>query len=97
MQRAFGRGNFARSLGAGLAFGAINFGISLVSIAGGGTLVAFAHTAYAAQAFSVLVSVPATAFLIAFVTLYYYDLRVRNEGFDLRVELATSLPVADAP
>ncbi|HTV72153.1 MAG TPA: hypothetical protein VME66_00405 [Candidatus Acidoferrales bacterium] len=96
VQLAFGRGNFPRSLGAGLAFTAINFGISLVSVLGAGMLFGLVHSAYAGQTFSVLVSLPATAFLISFVTLYYYDLRVRNEGFDLRIEIGAPMPVADA-
>jgi hypothetical protein len=95
IRRAFGQGNFVRSLLAGLALTAVSLGFATVSMMGSVTALALFRSGVAAQLVTALLQAPAAAFFLAFMTLYYYDLRVRNEGFDLRIDAAAPAPVAD--
>lgn len=96
LQRGFGHGNFLRSLCAALALSVVSIGVTLVSMAGAVLLFGLFHSVLLGQVFSALIQVPAVVFMVAFMALYYYDLRVRNEGFDLRVEMAAPVSVSDA-
>jgi hypothetical protein len=96
LQRAFGRGNLLRSLGAGLALAAVSFGFTILVMVVTFALLGIFHSALVGQLLGALVQAPVIAFFFAFLTLFYYDLRVRNEGFDLRVDAAAPAPVSAA-
>ncbi len=76
---------FKRAVLVGLVYLAITFAISLVSLAGQGIIVGVLHSPLAGAVFATLVSVATAAFLTAFLTIVYFDLRVREEGFDLQL------------
>jgi len=76
---------FKRAVLVGLAYLAITIAISLVSLAGQGIIVGLLHSPPAGAVFATLVSVATAAFLTAFMTIFYFDLRVREEGFDLQL------------
>jgi hypothetical protein len=96
MQRAFGRGNFLRSLAAGLALSAVSFGFTILVMAVTFALLALFHSALVGQLLGAFVQAPMIVFFFAFLTLFYYDLRVRNEGFDLHIDAAEPVPVSAA-
>jgi hypothetical protein len=93
VRRVFVGVGLRRSLLVGAAYFAIVIGISFVTFAGqsiflgllGGVVGEISGTAYAA-----LVGIATAAFTTAFIAIFYYDLRVREEGFDL--QLATAAP-----
>jgi hypothetical protein len=76
---------FKRAVLVGLAYLAITIAISLVSLAGQGIIVGLLRSPLAGAVFATLVSVATAAFLTAFMTIFYFDLRVREEGFDLQL------------
>jgi hypothetical protein len=96
---AFGRGlrrvfrgvGLRRSLLAGLAYFAVLLGITMVSAIGQGVLLGLIKSSVLGSVFAVIVNVAAGAFATVFLVLFYYDLRVREEGFDLQA-VANALP-----
>ena len=80
--RVFGAG-LGRSLLVGAAFFAIAIGIGLVSLLGESVVAGVLHSAAAGTAYATVVRVATAAFATAFIAIFYYDLRVREEGFDL--------------
>lgn len=80
--RVFGAG-LGRSLLVGIAFFAIAIGIGLVALVGESVVVGVLHNSAAGTAYSTVVRVATAAFTTAFIAIFYYDLRVREEGFDL--------------
>lgn len=93
LRRVFEGVGLRRSLLVGLAYFAIFFGLSIVSSIGAGVLFGVLHSQLLGAIFSALTSVVAGAFSTVFLVLFYYDLRVREEGFDLQLS-AGALPVA---
>lgn len=85
ISRVFGRAALRRSLLAGLAFVAILIGISLVSIVGQSVLFGLLKSNVAGTVYETIVRVATAAFTTAFLTIFYFDLRVRSEGLDLQV------------
>jgi hypothetical protein len=94
MQGAFAPSNIRRSLLAALAVGAISIGIIIVSIAGVAVIYGFLRSNVIGAAFTALTEVATAIFITVFFAVFYYDLRVRREGFDLQQEIAeaTSAP-----
>jgi hypothetical protein len=87
-----------RSLLVGLAYYAAIFGIGLVSFAGQGVLSGFLHSGVAGTVFVTVVSLGTAAFTTAFMTIFYFDLRVREEGLDLELAANSTLTMpAGAP
>ncbi len=73
----------ARSLLVGIAYVTIAIGIGIVALVGESIVVGLVHNAAAGSAYAALVRVATAAFTTAFVAIFYYDLRVREEGLDL--------------
>lgn len=96
--RVFAGTGLRRSLPVGIAYAVIALGIGLVTIAGEALVVGLLHNDIAATAFGTLVRVATAAFLTAFIAIFYYDLRVREEGLDLTLaaDLARDAPTATA-
>ncbi len=96
--RVFAGTGLRRSLPFGIAYAVIAIGIALVTIAGQALVVGLVHNTVAATAYGTLVQVATAAFLTAFVAIFYYDLRVREEGLDLTLaaDLARDASTATA-
>jgi hypothetical protein len=90
---SFGRGirrvfvgvGLKRSLLVGIAFFAVAFAIGLVSAIGEATLFAAVHSSAVGVAYSTIVRIATAAFTTAFLAIFYFDLRVREEGLDLQL------------
>ena len=90
LQRVFQRVGLRRSLLVGLAYIAIVIGILVVSLLGQSVLFGLLHSNVAGTVYTTAVSIATAAFTTAFVGIFYFDLRVREEGLDL--QLATLPP-----
>lgn len=88
LRRVFAGVGLRRSLLVGFAFLTILVGIQLVSVIGAATIVAVVHNVAIASAYGTLVRVATAAFTTAFVAIFYFDLRVREEGLDLQFDAA---------
>jgi hypothetical protein len=90
---SFGRGvrrvfvgvGLKRSLLVGLAFFAVALAIGVVSAIGEGALFAAVHNTAVGIAYSTVVRIATAAFTTAFLAIFYFDLRVREEGLDLQL------------
>ncbi|MFY9780397.1 MAG: hypothetical protein WAJ85_07800 [Candidatus Baltobacteraceae bacterium] len=83
--RVFTRVGLQRSLVVGLAFVAIGMGIFLVSLAGQSVILGVFRNEAAGTAYGTVLRVATAAFTTAFIAIFYYDLRVREEGLDLQL------------
>jgi len=96
--RIFGGGLFSRSLFVAFAIALVFIGISLVAVVIDGLALWFTKSWYLyvglAQVFNVLY----VAFAFVLVSVYYYDIRIRREGFDIQM-LADQItaPTAQSP
>jgi len=88
IERAFSSANIWRSLVAALAVGAVYIGITMVSIVGVAVIYGFLRSNILGAAFTALTHVGTTIFVTVFFCVFYYDMRVRREGFDLQQEIA---------
>jgi hypothetical protein len=97
--RVFGGGQFWRGFVLALALTGIYLGASLV-IEGGGALLAFLLKAPAVYVIFVgMLQLFFVPFAVVTAAVYYYDLRIRREGYDLQMlveQLASSQPPAPA-
>ena len=90
---SFGRGirrvfvgvGLKRSLLVGIAFFAVALAIGIVSAFGEGALFAAVHNSAVGVAYSTIVRIATAAFTTAFLAIFYFDLRVREEGLDLQL------------
>jgi hypothetical protein len=92
--RAFSGVSMLRSLVAALALGAMYVGFVLVSGAGVVVIYGFLRSNIVGAAFSVATQVAIMIFVTMFFAVFYYDMRVRREGFDLQQEIAQAAPTA---
>jgi len=83
-----------RSLFTGLAFVAIFIGLDVVVLVGQAVSLALLHSWIVATAYVTIVQVATTVFITAFLAIFYYDLRVREEGLDLQLAAQTTQPEA---
>ena len=83
VSRVFVGVGLQRSLIVGAAFVAIGIGISVVSLVGQSLLVGVLHSGIAGTVYATLVRIATAAFTTAFIGIFYFDLRVREEGLDL--------------
>jgi len=90
IQRVFNRIGFVRALLVGLAYLAIGIGIWLLTATGQVVLFGLARSNVLGTAFGTLVSVAIAGFMTAFITIFYFDLRVREEGLDLQLAAQAS-------
>lgn len=93
--RLFGGGLFWRSVGVSFAVFALYFGVGIVTIAVAAGLFWLTKSAFVYVAVANLANLFFLAFALIVVALYYYDIRIRREGFDLQL-LAEQLAVASA-
>lgn len=96
IRRVFAGIGVRRSLPVGLAFFAIQTGLALVALAGQVLLTGFLRSAVAGIAYAAIVAVITATFSTAFLVIFYYDLRVREEGLDLQI-LAQSVSLEPLP
>jgi hypothetical protein len=94
ISRVFTRIGLQRSLVVGLAFVAIGIGIFLVSLAGQSVILGVFRNEAAGTAYSTILRIATTAFATAFIGIFYYDLRVREEGLDLQLAAQAAGPDA---
>ncbi len=85
ISRVFVGAGLRRSLLVGLAYVAIGIGIWLVTVAGESVLYGLLRSNVAGTVYETVVRVATAAFTTAFVAIFYFDLRVRTEGFDLQL------------
>lgn len=86
LRRVFAGVGFVRSLLVGVAFLAIGIGIGIVALVGEAVLVGLLHSHLAGSAYATIVRVATAAFTTAFIAIFYFDLRVREEGLDLQLD-----------
>lgn len=86
LRRVFVGVGLVRSLLVGVAFLAIGLGIGLVAIVGESVLVGLLHSPLAGSVYGTVVRIATAAFTTAFVAIFYFDLRVREEGLDLQLD-----------
>jgi len=72
-----------RSLLIGVAFIAISVAIGIISFAGQAILAGLFRSGIAGSIYETLVRIATAAFTTAFIGIFYFDLRVREEGLDL--------------
>jgi hypothetical protein len=92
--RVFTRVGLQRSLVVGVAFVAIGTGIFLISLAGQSVILGVFRNEAAGTAYGTVLRVATAAFTTAFIAIFYYDLRVREEGLDLELAARASGPDA---
>lgn len=85
ISRVFGGVGLRRALLFGGAYLAIAFGIIVVAFVGEIALAALLHSDVAAAAYATLLRIVAGIFTTAFICIFYFDLRVRDEGYDLQL------------
>jgi len=83
LTHVFTRAGLGRSLLVGLALVAISIGYLVVSATGQAILFGFVHNQALGLAYTAAVDIAGVIFATAFMTIFYYDVRVRTEGFDL--------------
>ncbi len=91
LRRVFGRIGFPRALLFGAAYLAIVVGVVIVSFVGEATFSGLLHSDLAAAVYATLLRVASAVYLSAFVCVFYFDLRVLEEGFDLQLAAAEVL------
>lgn len=91
--RIFGGGLFWRSVGIAFAIALIGLVFTLIVSVAGGLAFWFTKSPFLYVAIAQLANVFFIAFAFVLVALYYYDIRIRREGFDLQLlaeQLSTS-------
>ncbi len=92
VERVFRGAGLRRSLVVGLAYIAVVIAITVVAAMGAVVLFSLLHSPVVDAIFSTLLSLATAAFVTAFVGIFYFDLRVRGEGFDLQLAAGTMEP-----
>ena len=85
LRRVFFGVGLTRSLLVGITFFAIALGIGIVAILGQSIVVGLSHSTVAGTIYATVVRVATAAFTTAFIAIFYYDLRVREDGLDLEL------------
>ncbi|MBC5809585.1 MAG: hypothetical protein GIW95_01815 [Candidatus Eremiobacteraeota bacterium] len=96
IERVFSKIGMRRSLLIGLAYIAITIGILIVAALGSSLLVGLLHVTALGAVFAAVLNLVSTAFSVCFMTIFYFDLRVREEGLDLELA-ARGLETGVAP
>ena len=87
MTRIFNRVGFKRSIGMGLAYFALDFGVGIVSFTASALFLLVLKSPILQVAVATVVNAVLTAFLTVLLAVFYYDVRIRREGFDLEADL----------
>jgi hypothetical protein len=85
ISRVFTGIGLRRSLLVGCAYGAILLGIQMVAGFGELLVIGLLKSDIAGTIYVTVVGVATAAFTTAFITIFYFDLRVREEGLDLQL------------
>ncbi len=85
--RIFGRTEARRALMIGLAYLGIEIGVVGISASVGIAVVLLLKNVFLQIAISTIAGALLSAFLTVFVAVYYYDVRIRREGFDLEADI----------
>ena len=85
LRRVFFGVGLARSLLVGMTFFTIGLGIGIVALLGQSIVVGLSHSTVAGTIYVTVVRIATAAFTTAFIAIFYYDLRVREDGFDLEL------------
>lgn len=85
LSRVFGGIGLPRALLFGAAYLALALGIGLVALIGEVTVTSVLHSDVAAVTYATLLRIVTAIFTTAFVCIFYFDLRVREEGYDLQL------------
>jgi hypothetical protein len=88
LQLVFSSVGLRRSLVAALALGAVSCGIAVVGILGAGMIYGILRSNVVAIVFTTLLQLVGVGFTTMFFAVFYYDMRVRREAFDLQQEIA---------
>jgi hypothetical protein len=94
-QRIFGGGLFWRSMLVALSILVIGLGFAIVGSVFGGLVFWFTKSPFLYIAVAQFFNVLYVAFAFVLVALYYYDIRIRREGFDIQA-LADQLSSSSA-
>jgi hypothetical protein len=86
-ERVFRR-SFWRSVRVALAVFAIDMGVALIGLFGQGILFGLLRNGALGTIFGAIIDLMAAVFTALFLAAFYYDVRVRTEGFDLQAEAA---------
>lgn len=89
--RVFNGIGLKRALLVSFAYVAVAIGITLVATIGEVVLVGLLRSEIAGAIFRILISLATAAFLTAFMSAFYFDLRVREEGLDLQLAAQATL------
>jgi hypothetical protein len=92
IRRVFAGVGLQRSLLTGSAFVAIFIAIAIVSGVGQTLLIALLRSSLAGVAYTTLVGIATAAFTTTFIAIFYFDLRVREEGLDLQIAAQAAQP-----
>jgi hypothetical protein len=84
LTRVFGR-SLRRSLLVSLALFAVGIGLYLMGALGQAVLLGLLHNNALGTVFGALLRLVVVIFTAVFLAIYYYDIRIRTEGFDLRM------------
>ena len=85
LRRVFFGVGLVRSLLVGIAFVAISLGIGIVALLGQSIILSLSHSTVAGSIYETVVRIATAAFTTAFIAIFYYDLRVREDGLDLEL------------
>lgn len=83
LKRVFAGIGLRRSLIVGCAYAAIIIGVELVAALGEVVVIGVLHNTAFGTIYTTIVRIATAAFTTAFVAIFYFDLRVREEGLDL--------------
>jgi hypothetical protein len=90
LQRVFGGVGFRRSMLAGLVYLAFSIGTFMVSMLGQVVILGLVRSQALGLAYSTVLQVIVAVFVTVFFVLFYFDLRVREEGYDLQLAVAAA-------
>ncbi len=85
LRRVFARTALRRALVFGAAYAAIAFGATVVTFAVEAAIVGLAHSVLLGEIARVIGNVVLAVFSSVFIAIFYLDLRMRDEGLDLRL------------
>jgi hypothetical protein len=97
LRRVFTGIGVRRALPFGLAYIAIFIGVGIVGGVGEVVLTGLLRSPAAGVAYGAVVRLISAAFSTAFVVIFYYDLRVREEGLDLQLQAESVAPSSLPP
>lgn len=87
MARIFNRKQFKTSLLMTLAYIALYFAVGIISLTASALFLLVLKNVFLQAGFSIIINAILSAFLTVLLAVFYYDVRIRREGFDLEADL----------